>query len=135
MKVFKQDGCSSTKYKNAAKRCKRNQRRAKKIYNVLVKDKLSKMQKSEKSFWELTKELSGQPRASNKAAPDVDELVDHFANKMSNGADVEDNSWKPVDGKTKRLVSFKINFQAILKSLKKLDVNKSIESIANHLLR
>ena len=93
------------------------------------------MAKYEKSFWELTKRVAGQPRASNKAAPDVEQLVDHFVKKMSNAADAESNSWKPADGKTKRTVSFKVEFKQVVKSLQKLDVSKSVNSIANHLLK
>jgi hypothetical protein len=111
MKVFKQDKCSSVKYKNASRRCSRVQKQAKKWYNLILKGKLSKMQKSEKSFWELAKEISGQPRAGSKAAPNVEELVDHFAQKMSNGADAEDNTWEPADGRTKKLTSFKNNLK------------------------
>ena len=72
------------------------------------------MQKSEKSFWELAKEMSGQPRAGSKAAPNVEQLVDRFAQKMSNDADAEDNTWKPADGRTKKLTSFKISYHVVL---------------------
>ena len=83
-------------------------------------------------------EIAGQSRSSNKAAPDVEDLVDHFEKKMPNAADAKNNDWKPADGRTKKMTSFncfKVEFQQVLKSLQKLDVNKSVNSIANHLLK
>ena len=62
-------------------------------------------------------------------------MVDHFAKKMSNAADAEDNEWEPADGKSKRMVFFKVDFKKVLKSLQGLDVDKSVNSIANHLLK
>ena len=134
-KMFSLHKCSSSKYKNAARICKRVQRKAKKVYNQGLKLKLIKMQKSEKSFWEITKEISGQSRVSNQAAPDVDELAIRFASKMSNAENVEHGSWKPQDRKKCKLSSFKISFSKVLKSLKSVDINKSINSVANHLLK
>ena len=74
------------------------------------------MENSDKMFWKLTKEISGLEQSRNKAAPSVDDLVDHFASKMSNAADVHDNDWVPPahwKGKA-RLSSFKVDQRTIL---------------------
>ena len=136
-KVFLSHPCSSAKYKNVSRRCSRVQKKAKKVYNQGLKLKLSEMEVSDKAFWELTKEIGGQSRASNKAAPDVNDLVDHFASKMSNAAEIKEdhNSWKPRDSKFFKVTSFKVCIAAVLKSLEALDVNKSINSVANYLLK
>lgn len=90
---------SSSKYKNASKRCKRVQKKAIKEYNEKLKSQLDKMDRSEKAFWKLTKEIAGQSRPANKATPSVDDLADHFAKKMSNAKDDVKENWRPRDGK------------------------------------
>lgn len=43
------------------------------------------MDRCDKSFWRITREIGGIEAQRSGAAPSVDELVDHFATKMSNG--------------------------------------------------
>ena len=72
------------------------------------------------------KGISGQSRASNRTAPDVNELVNRFAEKMSNAVDVEEDNipWKPLDAKYSKVTSFKVCIKTVLETLKALDVNK-----------
>ena len=95
------------------------------------------MEKSDKSFWELSKQISGLQQTRNKAAPSADDLVDHFASKMSNAAEVFDNDWTPPERwKNKaKLSSFKIHHRDVLKQLKSLNTNKSINGIPYILLK
>ena len=107
------------------------QHREFKKYNLSLSKKLKSMEKSDKRFWNLAKEISGLEQSRNKAAPSVNDLADHFASKMSNAADVHDNDWAPPahwKGKAK-LSSFKVDQRTVLKCLKSLDINKSINGI------
>ena len=125
------------RYRNAKKRCSRIQRRAFAIYNQRLSKQLSEMEKSDKTFWNLTKQISGLQPARNKAAPNADKLADHFASKMSNAANKFDNDWKPSDkwNAKAKLSSFKVHHRDVLKQLKSLDTNKSINGIPYMLLK
>jgi hypothetical protein len=124
-------------YKAAQTRCKKTQRRAFAQYNQRLTKQLEDMEKSDKSFWELSKQISGLQQTRNKAAPSADDLVDHFASKMSNAAEVFDNDWSPPERwKNKaKLSSFKIHHRDVLKQLKSLNTNKSINGIPYILLK
>ena len=53
------------------------------------------MEKSDKRFWDLTKQIFGLEQTKNKGTPSVDELVGHIASNLSNATDVYDNEWQP----------------------------------------
>ena len=55
------------------------------------------MSSADRNFWSLTKDLTGLSSSKSNAAPSVDALADHFANKMSNGKDEEDDDFTPND--------------------------------------
>jgi hypothetical protein len=96
------------------------------------------MEKSDKQFWELTKQISGLQAARTKSAPSAKELAKQFANKMSNGAEVYDNDWVPSENWRKKethMSSFRIRLKDVLKSLKSLDPSKSMNGIPNIMLR
>ena len=69
------------------------------------------------------------------AAPSADDLADHFAAKMSNGKDNDDDGFKPNDNYCVPLSSFRILFKSVLKSLKHLDPSKSANGLGNRFLK
>ena len=91
-----------------------------KFYNENLKERLDNMERSDKAFWQLTKEIAGQSRSANKAAPSPDELANHFAEKMSNAKDAKGSNWRPRDGETTTFNHFKVNLAKVLKSPKGL---------------
>ena len=118
-------------YKAVRQRCKKTQRHAFAEYNKRLSEQLDVMEKSDKQFWDLTKRISGLQQSRNKTAPSADDLVDHFASKMSNAAEEFDNDWTPPEhwnGKTK-LSGFKIHHTDMLKQLKSLNTDKSINGM------
>ena len=78
----------------AVKRCKRIQKKAFMEYNSKLSSRLGSMDKSDKIFWNLTKEIAGLQTNLSKSTPSPDELASHFAKKMSNAADIYDNDWE-----------------------------------------
>ena len=125
------------RYHNIKKHCTEIQRKAFADYNKKLSARLRTMEKSDKTFWDLTKEISGLQQPRHKAAPSADDLVDHFASKMPNGAEVYDNDWTPPEhwrGKAK-LSSFKVHHRDVLKCLQSLDINKSINGIPNVMMK
>jgi hypothetical protein len=48
------------------------------------------MSTSDSNFWSLIKELSGLSSSRSSSAPSVEDLADHFAEKMSNGKDEDE---------------------------------------------
>jgi hypothetical protein len=105
-------------------------------YQQKLRKKLASMSKCDRNFWSLTKEISGLDRERSSAAPDVDEIADHFAEKMSNGKDKEDVNWRPTATYHKvPLTSFKIRFKTVLKTLLSLDPSKSSNGIGPRVLK
>ena len=122
-------------YKNAVKKCKYCQRRVFRVYNGKLKHKLKGMKPSSKAFWRLTKQIAGLSRVGSKSAPNAEKLASHFAEKMSNAADAEDNCWTPRSNSNASLRSFRVSYDAVVERLQKLDTSKSINSIPNYLLK
>ena len=102
LKAFKNRLEHPCTYRNVMERCKKAQMKAFRGYNLDLKEKLGEMEKSDKQFWELTKQISGLQAARTKSAPSAEELAKHFANKMSNGAEVYDNDWVPSENWRKK---------------------------------
>ena len=64
--------------------CKSVQRKAFRKYQLKVKSKLAKMSNADRQlleFWSMVKEINGLDKAKGSAAPDVDDLADHFLRK------------------------------------------------------
>ena len=94
LQAFKSRESHPSRLKNITKRCNRIQSKAKKEYNSKLAARLGSMNKSGNIFWNLTKEIAGLQDAHSKSAPSPDELVSHFAKKMSNAADMYNNDWE-----------------------------------------
>ena len=88
------------------------------------------MKKSDRNFRQLTKEVARLDVQRGGATPDVDDIVDHFAQKMSNGKDQEDDNSEPADFFIVPITGFKIRFKPVLKSLKTVDPHKSTNGIS-----
>ena len=95
-----------------------------------LKGKLNSMNKSDRNFWQRTKEIAGLDVQRGGATPDVDDIVDHFAEKMSNGKGEEECNFKLADSFTVPISGFKIRFKTVLKSLKAVDPTKSANGIS-----
>lgn len=137
LKAFSSRKQHPAKYNNIKKRCSRVQKRAYFDYNKNLSKRLRSMEKSDGKFWDLTKQISGLQQQRSRAAPDANQLVDHFADKMSNGANEFDNDWKPPNhwkGKAK-ISNFKVHKRDVLRILKSLDTNKSMNGIPYLLLK
>jgi hypothetical protein len=95
------------------------------------------MNKSDQNFWNLMKEIAGLQDAHSKSAPSPDELVSHFAKKMSNAADIYDNDWKqpPQQNAKTKLKGFRVSMKRVLRSLRSLDCSKSINGVPNIFLK
>ena len=104
-------------YRNSKKRCSKIQDMSFAVYSAGLSRELKEMDKSDKSFWRLTKRISGLQQTRRKAAPDAEALADHFAQKMSNVANEFDNDWSsPAHWKGKaKLSCFKIGHDKVLK--------------------
>ena len=88
------------------------------------------MSKSDKSFWRLTKEIGGIESQRSGAAPSAQDLAEHFATKMSNGKDVEDNDFEPQDQKCISLCNWKIRRKRVMRVLRSIDASKSANGIS-----
>lgn len=133
LRAFKSRKSLPSRFKNAVKRCKRVQKKAFKGYNSKLSSRLSSMNKSDKSFWNLTKEIAGLQTNLSKSTPRPNELVSHFAKKMSNAADIYDNDWELPrrNVKTSKKLGFRVSIKQVLKSLQSLDCSKSINGVPN----
>ena len=89
------------------------------------------MEKTDKQFWRITKEFGGVSCARSGAAPSAEALVDHFAAKMTNGKDIEDEDFTPVDSLTSFPINnFKIRFKKVLSVLKSIVNSKSANGVS-----
>ena len=95
------------------------------------------MSNADRNFWALIKDLSGlsTSAARSSSTPSVKAIADHFAHKMSNGKDEEDDDFTPNDDTYIPLSSFKIRHKSVLKSLKKLDPSKSTNGFGPRFLK
>jgi hypothetical protein len=93
------------------------------------------MKCSDRQFWQLTKEIGGIAQNKAAAAPSPEALVEHFADKMSNGKGVQESEYVPPDPLRVPLVSWKIRYRKVLRTLQALDTNKSVNGIAPKFLR
>ena len=137
LQAFKTRHEFPARYKNASRRCKRVQRRAFATYNLRLKTNLSEMEKSDRKFWDLTKQIARLQANRSKSAPSAEALAQHFAEKMSSGAEVHDNDWVPPEKWTGRskISSFKFSCKTVLKALQSADTSKSMNGIPNIMLK
>ena len=135
LKAFKTRDEFPDRYISATRNAKIIQRKAFKAYNVKLKARLDGMSTADRNFWSLIKELSGLSGSKSNAAPDAEALADHFAQKMSNGKDEEDNDFIPNSNHSIPLSAFRIQRKTVLNSLKKLDPNKSTNGFGNRFLK
>ena len=133
--MFKERFEQPDKYIKAVHWNKKAQKKAYRKYQVKIKKKLSKMSNCDRNFWSLTKEIAGLDASKGLAAPSVDDLVDHFQAKMSNGAGIEEDDFKPVDSFQVKISGFRIRLKRVKKVLRGLDVNKSANGIGPRFLR
>ena len=91
---------------------------------------LQGMDKSEKSFWRLTKDIGGIDSSRSAAAPNAQDSVTHVAKKMSNDKDVEDDDFVPRDLTSMPISSWKIRLKRVKKVLQSIDASKSANGIS-----
>ena len=75
------------------------------------------MSKYDRDFWSLTKEIAGLDAIKGSATPNVEDLVDHFQTKMSNGVGIEEDNFEPVDPFQMKISGFRIRFKRVKKVL------------------
>merc|ERR1712224_513743 len=92
-RVFLVDGADSVKYKRAVDWNKIVQRRAFKTFNRKLRARLQKMGTSDRNFWDIIKEIGGLEKSRSSAAPDAEDLAEHFAKKMTSGRDRVDDGF------------------------------------------
>ena len=129
LKCFMNRAADPVKYKAALSFNRKIQRKAYGAYQRKIKLKLNSMSTADSGFWQLAKEIGGLEASRAQAAPSPQDLADHFAEKMSNGRDIEDNDFIPKSDFKIRLTSFKVRFKVVKKILKTLDVKKSANGI------
>ena len=122
------------KYQAAMACCRRVQRAAFRKYQKGLKVRLESMSNSDKNFWKLAKEIAGLDVEKAGATPDVDDLAEHFAAKMSNGAEDSADHYMPKDDRKVPLLSFKIEFRRVRKCLRKVDPSKASNGVGNPFL-
>ena len=92
------------------------------------------MKNSDRNFWNLTKEIAGLDTSKSGAVPDVDELAQHFAKKMSNGAGCDAEYYSPPDDHRVPLSSLRIRFKRVLRCLRRVDPDKASNGIGTSFL-
>ena len=83
----------------------------------------------------MIKDTSGLDSVKSSSAPDVEDIVDHFASKMTSGKDSSDDHFQPGDIRSIPLSTFKIRFKRVHKVLKSLDTSKSVNGAGPRFLR
>jgi len=123
------------KYQHAL-RCSRSaQRRAFRKYQLKLKKRLQTMTNSDRNFWSLAKEIAGFDTEQGGAVPNVNDLAESFALKMSNGAEDNADFYQPQDNRTMPLKSFKIRFPRVLHCLQRIDASKASNGVGNPFLK
>ena len=92
--------------------------------------RLADISKCDKKFWQLAKEIGGVESSKSGAAPSSEALALAFAEKMSNGKDVEDESFEPQDKTSIPLSSCKIRRKRVYKVLSIVAASKSTNGIS-----
>ena len=128
--LFSRRSIKPVRYNAAVNFCRTVQNRAFAQYQKDLSTQLKSMDKSDKSFWQLARDIGGIESSKSSAAPSAEDLAVHFANKMSNGKDEEDFDFVPKDTTSIPLCNFKIRHKRVKQVLKKIDVSKSANGIS-----
>ena len=134
-KTFVDRSTRPDRYTKAVHWNKKAQKKAYRKYQAKVKKKLASMTNCDRNFWNLTKEIAGLDTSKGSATPSVDDLADHFAEKMSNGKGVTEDNFKPTNGFQVKMTGFKIRFKRVKRVLSHLDPSKSANGVGNLFLR
>jgi len=100
------------------------------MYQKELSMRLESMDKCNKKFWQLTKEIGDIDASRSGADPSAEALVEQFATKMSNGKDQEDTSFEPKDSNAIPLCAWKIRQKRFKKVLSSVDASKSANGIS-----
>ena len=93
--------------------------------------RLQGMDRCDKSFWRITKEIGGIEAQRSGAAPSVDELADNFATKMSNGKDDDvDSEVQPQDLSIVPLSCWKVSRKRVKHVLLHIDASKFTNGVS-----
>ena len=134
MKAFETASDNPDRYVRAVRWNKRVQRRAYKVFNRKLRDTLHEMKASDQKFWDLVKDIGGLDAVRSSTAPNVDDLADHFADKMTSGMSRFDENFRPNNTDCFPLSGFRIRFKRVLKCLKNLDPTKSANGVGPRFL-
>ena len=88
------------------------------------------MERSDANFWRLTKEVGGLDSVKSSSAPDVEEIVSHFQEKMSNGKGEDAPRFENIDVPPVILKSWRVRLRKVWRVLSRLDPKKSSRGIA-----
>ena len=118
------------RYNAALNHCRTVQNRAFAIYQSELSDRLQKMNKGDKCFWQLAKEVGGIESQRSTAAPSAEALAVYFASKMANGKDEIDEDFIPRDSSSVPISCWKIRAKRVKKVLSSIDASKSANGIS-----
>ena len=130
---MKQDS-KPDKYKTAVKFNRKAKKKAYGAYQRKIKSKLNRMPCSDGAFCKLAEEIGGLEPSRSEAAPSAQDLADHFADKLTNGKDIEADEYTPKDSLKVPLCSFRIRFKKVRGVLRKMDPNKSANGVAPRMM-
>jgi hypothetical protein len=117
-KRFEKRNIEAVEYSRAVKFSRKVQKKAYGAYQRKIKSKLNTMSTGDGNFWSMVKEMGGLESSKGQATPSAEDLADHFAEKMSNGKDVEDDDYVPKRALPIPLSSFEVCFKTVEKVLK-----------------
>ena len=135
MKAFRTAASGPDRYVRAVRWNKRVQRKAFRVFKQKLQTKLLGMKSSDPLFWDLVKDIGSLNTARSSAAPDADELADHFAEKMTSGKHRSDPHFEPNYRPRSPLSNFKIHFKHVLRCLSVLDPSKSANGVGPRFLK
>jgi hypothetical protein len=134
LRAFEDKSNHPSKYKLSKRCCKRAQARAYAAYQAKVKVKLT--ESSGRAFYSLTKEIAGIGPSHSSAAPSVEDLANHFAEKMTIPPDLNSMSYTAPDITAGyKIFKFGVSSKRVLKVLGSLNVNKSVNGVSPRFLR
>ena len=106
------------------------QNRAFAQYQSMPAERFESMHVADRDFWKLAKEIGGLDQERSTAAPSVDDLASHFADKMSNGKHMPCDGFTPKLDSAAPLSGWKVRRKKVLKALRGADPAKSANGIS-----
>ena len=98
--------------------------------------KLADSTGSSRDFWTLTKQVAGLQRQGSTAAPSVEDLTTHFADKMTIDPVLDEMEFEATDIQVKmKITKWKVSRERVLDVLKSLNVNKAVNGVSPRFLR